>query len=181
MLLEAAVPAFGLSLIAESGDALITWTPETFYVAAALAHAALIWVGYRLLGADPEHNTVTAALACAAVGNVVAFAARSHGVVGFTVTAIAFYVLLLLASGIDIFRSLLVFAILIGSYGALGTYITQRTPLDAYDIAGIPKVIMTGGFQPEPLERKEGDAVPYLDSEEDPAYRDYQDDERSGE
>lgn len=169
---DLAIPAVGMTLLAESGEALITWTPETFYLAAALAHAFLIFVGYRILGADPEYNTVTAALTCAAVGNVVAFAARTHGVVGFTVTAVAFYGLLLLTSGVDIFRSLLVFILVLGSYGALGTYIAQKTPLDAYNIEGVPKVIMTGGFQPEPIERKDGDAVPYLDEEGEPEYRD---------
>jgi hypothetical protein len=173
---ELATPAFGTGLLAESGDALLSWTPETFYLVAALAQAVIIFVGYRLLGADPEHNTVTAALICAALGNVVAFAVRTHGVVGFTVTALGFYGLLLLTSGVDIFRSLFVFLLVIGSYGALGTYIAKNTPLDAYDIEGVPKVIMTGGFKPEPLERKDGDTVPYLDEKGEPEDRDGADD-----
>jgi len=172
MIGDALLSAVGLPLVAESAETFLKWTPETFYAVAAVAHAALVWVGYRLLGADPEYNTVTAAFTCAVLGNAVAFVGRTHGVVGFTATAIAFYGLLLVSSGIDLFRSLLIFALVLGSYGAIGAYVADNTPLDAYSIDGVPKVIMTGGFKPEPLDRTDGDAVPYLDSDEEPSYRD---------
>lgn len=179
MFIDAVFSAVGVPILAQSGEPMITWTPRTFYLASALVHSVLIFVGYRLLGADPQHNTVLTAIGCAAIGNLAAFVARSYGgVVGFTITAMAFYGLLLLGSGVDLFRSLLVFTLVLGSYGALGSLIAERTPLDAYDIKGVPKVIMTGGFKPEPLERKEGDAVPYLDSE-DGEYRDHEDNQNT--
>lgn len=141
-----------LTLVAESGKALITWTPTTFYVAVALVHIPVIWGGYRILGGDAEYANFATALAATAIGNLVAFLVRDFGVVGFVITAMAFYGLLVMLSGTDIFRSVLVFFLVLGTYGVFGNFVTERTPLDAYEIGGVAKVIMTGGFEPEPME-----------------------------
>ena len=145
--------AGGMPLLAESSKALFEWTPTTFYIATGVIHTIVIWVGMQLFGADPEYNTIPAAMAAAAVGNVAAFMLRDYGIVGVISTAGLYLLLLLISSGVDIFRTVIAFILVMGTYGAAGNFISQRTPLDAYAIGGIPKVIMTGGFKPEPLER----------------------------
>jgi len=153
----------GLTLVAESSKALLEWTPTTFYVAAGIVDTVVIWVGMQLFGADPEYNTIPAAVAAAAVGNVAAFFLRDMGVVGVTATGMIFVALLLVCSGIDIFRTTIVFILVMATYGGLGQFIASRTPLNAYDIGGVPKVIMTGGFEPEPIERPDPNTPPDLD------------------
>lgn len=157
------LPGADLAVIAQSGKALIRWTPTTFYAAAAVIHTAVIWLGYRMLGLEAEYNTVTAALASATVANVAAFFLKDFGIVGVIGTGAAFVTMLLLTSGMDIFRTLMVFALTMMVYGGMGNFIAQRTPLNAYDMGGVPKVIMTGGFQPEPIRQEwneEGRVVP---------------------
>jgi len=142
----------GPGLVAES-SAMITWTPTTFYVAAAIVQTVVIWFGYQLLGGDREYNNVPSAMAAATVGNVIAYFMRDFGVVGVAGTFGAWFMLLILTSGIDLFRSLAVFFLVMLSYWGLGAFIVHRTPLDAYTIGGVPKVELTGGFQEEPIER----------------------------
>jgi hypothetical protein len=146
----------GSGLVAES-SAMITWTPTTFYVAAAVVHTVVIWFGYQLLGGDREYNNVPSAMAAATVGNVAAYFMRDFGVVGVAGTFGAWFLLLIITSGIDLFRSFVVFILVMLSYWGLGTFIAQRTPLDAYTIGGVPKMEMTGGFQEEPIESSERD------------------------
>lgn len=153
----------GLTLVAESSQALIEWTPTTFYVANGIVHTIVIWVGMQLFGADPEYNTIPAAIAAAAVGNVAAFFLKDFGIVGVISTAGVFVALLLISSGIDIFRTVIVFILVMATYGGLGQFIASRTPLNAYDIGGVPKVIMTGGFEPEPIGRPEEEEPPDID------------------
>ncbi|MFB6351649.1 MAG: hypothetical protein ABEN55_15155 [Bradymonadaceae bacterium] len=143
----------GLTLVAESSKALMEWTPTTFYIAAGVVDTVVIWVGMQLFGADPEYNTIPAAMAAAAVGNVAAFFLKDHGVVGVTATAGIWVFLLMITSGMDIFRTIIAFILVMGTYAGLGQFIAARTPLTAYDIGGVPKVTMTGGFEPEPIKR----------------------------
>lgn len=150
-------------LVAES-SAMITWTPTTFYVAAAIVQTVVIWFGYQLLGGDREYNNFPSAMAAAAVGNVIAYFMRDFGVVGVAGTFGAWFLLLFVTSGVDLFRSLVVFVLVMLTYWGLGSFVVQRTPLDAYAIGGVPKVELTGGFQEEPIERGEredaNDSIP---------------------
>ena len=93
-----------------------------------------------------------AAVAAAAVANVGAFFMKDMGVVGVVGTAGAYLGLLVLTSGVDVFRSTLVFMLVMASYWGLGTYVVDRTPLDPYQIGGPTKVMLTGGFEAEPLD-----------------------------
>lgn len=148
-----------VTLLGQSAKALVEWNPTTFYIAAAILHIPVIWVGYRLLDADPEYNTFPAAIASAAVGNVAAFFLKDFGVVGVIGAAGTFFIMLMVTSGIDIFRSIFVFILAMGMYWGVGTFVAKRTPLDAYSIGGVTKVLMTGGFQPEPLKRKDDEEL----------------------
>jgi hypothetical protein len=152
MFVDALIASGGLPLLAESTKALVTWTPTTFYIAAAIIQVPVIWLGYQFLGGDPEYTNFPAALAVAAVGNVIAFFLKDLGVVGAVSTSAALYGLLLVTSGIDIFRSMAVFGLVMMSYWGFGQFVVERTPLDAYSIGGPAKVMLTGGLQPEPLE-----------------------------
>lgn len=139
-------------LLAESSETLFQWNPTTFYVACGVIHTVVIWIGMQLFGADPEYNTIPAAIAAAAVGNVAAYFLRDFGVVGFISTAGVFVLLLLISSGIDIFRTVIVFILVMGSYAAVGKYVVGQTEMTAYDLGGVPKVTMKG-LKAEPLER----------------------------
>ena len=157
MFVDVLISSGGMPLLAESTKALLTWTPTTFYIAAALIQVPVIWRGYQFLGGDPEYTNFPAALSVAAVGNVIAFFLRDLGVVGAVATTAAIYGLLLVTSGIDIFRSMLVFGLVMISYWGFGQFVIERTPLNAYRIGGPAKVMLTGGFQPEPIGRDEAE------------------------
>ncbi len=151
-------------LIAESSKALFAWTPTTFYIASAVVHTLVIWLGYQLLGGDREYNNFPSALGAAAVGNVLAYFLRDFGVVGVAGTFGGYFLLLLLTSGIDIFRTVVVFILVMSAYWGFGTIVVERTPLDVYSIGGVPQVEMTGGYKNEPIERPEkkdpNDSIP---------------------
>lgn len=144
-------------LVAESSKALITWTPVTFYVACALVQTLVIWLGYRLLGADPEYNNFWSALIAASLANLAAYGMKDLGVIGAIGTFGVYFFTLIITSGVAIFRSIVVFVLVMLTYWGVGTFVANRTPLTAYDMGGVPKVEMTGGFEEEPVQRQKPD------------------------
>ncbi|MGM0558308.1 MAG: hypothetical protein ACQEVA_18130 [Myxococcota bacterium] len=139
--------------------ALITWTPTTFYVAAAIIQTVVFLVGFRLLGVDPEHNTFVGALLAAAIANIVAFFLRDAGLFGILTTGAVHFGLLVAVSSGEVLKSVFVFAVSLAVYGLMGTFVLPRTPLHVDDIAGLPRVIMTGGMEAEPITEEEADKM----------------------
>jgi hypothetical protein len=139
--------------------ALITWTPTTFYVAAAIIQTGIFLGGFHLLGVDPEHNTFVGALLGAAIANIVAFFLRDAGLFGILAAgAVHFGMLVAISSG-EVLKSVFVFVVSLAVYGLMGMFVLPRTPLHIDDIAGLPRVIMTGGMEAEPITEEEAEKM----------------------
>ena len=85
--------------------ALITWTPTTFYVAAAIIQTVVFLAGFRILGVDPEHNTFVGALLGAAIANIVAFFLRDAGLFGILAAGAVHFGLLVAISSGEVLKS----------------------------------------------------------------------------
>lgn len=146
-----------LPLIAEAKP-LITWTPTTFYVTAFLFQTIGVYLVGKILGIDAEHNNPIALAICMGIANAVAFFVRDMGVVGILISSATFVVLLLGVSAVDILMTVVGFLVALGIYGVLGGFLIDRTPdtLTAETIGGLPKVVITGEIEAEPVDRVPG-------------------------
>lgn len=153
-----------IALLGQSGPLGITWTPLTFYAAAALAQVIVIYAGYRLLGTDPLYATFVNALLAAGLGNLIYFSLRSFDSLGVLLGSLAFLGLLFAFSGGDMLRSLIVFALAMATYYGAGQLAVSKTDLSPAEIQGPTELLMNGGFQAEPL--KPGEAEKLLESGE---------------
>lgn len=156
MLLELIEPATSFAVL---GETSIDWTPKTFYIAAGIVHAILILVGFRLLGVDPENNTFVGALIAAAIGNVAAFFLRDAGLFGILASGTIHFGLLVAITSGEVLKATIVFFLAMATYGGLAMYITPRTPLTLEEIAGIPRVIVSGGLEAEPITEEEANEL----------------------
>jgi asparagine N-glycosylation enzyme membrane subunit Stt3 len=140
-------------------EAAITWTPQTFYMAATILHIIVYLLGFKLLQTDPEHNTFVGAVIAAVIANFATYALSDYGLFGIMGSgAVHFIVLVAVTSG-EALKSLMVFLVAMAAYAGLGTIITERTPLTTEQIGGIPKVIMTGGIEAEPITEDQADEM----------------------
>lgn len=139
--------------------AAITWTPRTFYIAAAIAHTLVFLLGFKLLQTDPEHNTFVGAVFGAAIANLAAFALKGFGLFGVLGAGAVFFAILVAISSGEVLKSVMVFLIAMAVYAGLGFFVTQRTPLEPANIGGLPQVIMTGGLKAEPITEDQADKL----------------------
>lgn len=143
-------------------EALITWTPSTYYIATAIIHAILIFVGFRVMQVDPEHNSVIGAVIAAAVIATVGFFAKDYGLIGNLVTGAAIFGILLAITAADAIKSLVMSAIVVASFGLIGNFITSRTPLTPEELGGLTLVVISGELDAEPLQ-SEKDLYEHVD------------------
>jgi hypothetical protein len=156
MLVDLIAPIANMPVLAE---AAITWTPSTFYIAAAIVHVFVYLIGFKVLQTDPEHNTFVGAVIAAVVSNFATFVLRDFGLFGILGAGALHFVMLVAITSGEAVKSLVVFLISMAAYAGLGTFITQRTPLRAENIGGIPMVIMTGGLEAEPITEEEANKM----------------------
>ncbi len=135
--------------------AALVWTPVTFYVAMGILHILAILIGFRLLHIDPENNTFVGAVIAGVVINVIAYFVRDLGVVSVMIQLVVVFGMLVMVASGEAFKGLLMSAILLGSYGAVATFVIPRTPLDQRQIGGFAEVILEGGLKQSAL--TEGD------------------------
>lgn len=129
----------------------ITWTPTTFYVAMGILHTILILAGFRLMQVDAEHNSFIGAILAAGVFNAIAFFTKDVGVVGILISGAAIFGLLVAVSSGEALKALGMTLLVIAMYGVVGQFIVSRTPLTIDDLAGFPRMVATGGLEPEPI------------------------------
>lgn len=87
----------------------------------------------------------------AGIINVVAFFFKDIGLVGILISgAVVFGMLVAVSSG-EALKALGMTLLLMVSYGLVGEFIVARTPLTMDDLAGFPRVVTTGGLEPEPI------------------------------
>ena len=156
MLVDLISPIANMPVLAE---AAITWTPKTFYIAAAIVHVLVYLVGFKMLQTDPEHNTFIGAVIAAVIANFAAYALSSYGLFGILGAGALHFVLLVAITSGEALKSLVVFFVAMCAYALLGSFITQRTPLQVEQIGGLPQVIMTGGLEAEPITEEEANEM----------------------
>ncbi len=133
----------------------LVWTPLTFYVAMGIIHILAILIGFRLLEIDPENNTFIGALIAGVVINVIAYFVRDLGIVSVMIQiVVVFGILVVIASG-EALKNGIMAVVVLGSYGALATFIIPRTPLDQRQIGGFAEVILEGGLKQSALTEKD--------------------------
>jgi hypothetical protein len=146
-----------LANVALAAEALITWTPVTYYVTAAIVHAIIIFAGFRILQVDPEHNSVVGAVIGAAIIAAACFVLKGGELFSALGGIGIIFLVLLGVSGGEAIKAVLVSVAVIGSYGLTGGFLIPRTPLDLEDIGGLTQVVMTGEFKVVPIEGQEDD------------------------
>ncbi|MEM1348274.1 MAG: hypothetical protein AAGI01_06960 [Myxococcota bacterium] len=156
-----------MTLVAE---ALITWTPMTFYITAAIAHVLVIYGGFVAMQVDPEHNTLLSALIGAAIIGAASFFLKDGGL--FVALALGGGTAVVLAgiSGGEIVKALIMSALVLATNACLGFFLVPRTPdtLTSETIGGLTRAIMEGGFDEESIESKEADIYGHVpDKDED--------------
>lgn len=129
----------------------ITWTPVTFYVAMGIIDTLIVLFGFRLMQVDAEHNSFIGAILAAALFNVVAYFVRDTGVIGIMITGAVIFGMLVMVSSGEALKAFFLTMIVMAAYGVVGSFIVKRTPLNMDDLAGFPRVVTTGGLEPEPI------------------------------
>ncbi len=140
-------------VLAEGG---MTWTPETFYVAAAVAQLVVLLLTFRALQLPSEYNSFVNALMVVVPTNLVGFFLGGTGIIGVLATGSLLFVLLAAISRGDVLPSILAWVLLIATYWVLAYFIVPaEEELEIHDIGGIPEVVMEGGLEADPLERED--------------------------
>lgn len=134
----------------------MTWTPETFYVAATVAHLIAMLIIFRLLQLPSEYTTFVNGLFVVVPTNLVGFFLGGAGILGVLATGSLLFVLLALVTRGDMLATGLTWVAMIALYWVLAYFIVPAADdLEIYDIGGIPQVVIEGGLEAEPLERED--------------------------
>ena len=127
-----------------AAKALITWTPLTFYIVAAIIQWPLVSLAFRLLGADTERAGWINALVVAIATGVVGYVTRDMGVLGLLATAGASFGSALFVSAGDAPRSIAVGIACFAVWPALALGVVPRTPLTHESVGGFSAACFVG-------------------------------------
>ena len=145
-----------LLVVAEGG---LAWTPETFYVAVAIAQLLVILVAFRVMNLPAEYNTFPHAALVAGGTNLLAYFTKDLGIVGILVTGFALFLLLVAVTRGDVLKSIIAWMLTIALYWAVAygliEHVEHEEPLHIEQLGGIPYVLMEGGMEPETLDYEE--------------------------
>lgn len=125
-------------------EALITWTPLTFYVAMAIVQVVVILAGFKLLQVDSENNPIASALVVAGAALAAGYLTREMGLVGLMITSATIFGLLVATTAGDAVRSLVLAGVCIATYAGMGHFLVPRTPLTATTVGGFAQAFMVG-------------------------------------
>lgn len=150
-------------VIAESGQ---TWTPETFYVAAAVLQLVGLLIFFRVTQLPTEYATFINGLFVVVPVNAVAYFTKDIGLVGVLATGTLLFVMLAAVTRGDVFNAIGGWFLVVGAYWVAAYFILPAEP-DLYieDLGNIPQVVMEGGFEQETLREEE---ITGEDDEDDP-------------
>ena len=144
-----------LAQVSLAAEALITWTPMTYFITVAIVHAIVTFVGFRVLQVDPEHNSILGVIIGAAVIGAAGFFLKDGELFSALGLIGVIFIVQLGVSGGEAIKAIMVGVVCIGAYGAVGTVILPRTPLTIEDVGGLTQVVMEGEFKVEPVESQE--------------------------
>ena len=142
---------FSLPILAK---AAITWTPLTFYVAVAILQTVVIIAGFKILQIDPEHNAFIGAIIAVVVIAAAGYLTRDTGLVAVIATGVALLGMMMLITGADALKSIMLASICLGTYFVVAQVVLPRTPLTVDAVGGMTKVMMTGGIADEPFDKE---------------------------
>ena len=145
----------------------IKWTPVTFYVASGIVNTILVLFAFRALQVDVENNSFIGAAIAVGAFTAVNYFFRDAGVVGAMVGGASIFFMLVFVTSGEALKSLLVTMAVFAVYGAFGSFIVDRTPLSVDDIAGLSRVVMTGGLEAEPITEDDNAALNEAGLEDD--------------
>lgn len=145
-----------LLVVAEGG---LSWTPETFYVAVAVAQLLVILVAFRVMNLPAEYNTFPHAALVAGGANLLAYFTKDLGVVGILVTGFALFLLLVAVTRGDVIKSMIAWVLTIALYWVVAygliEHVEHEEPLHIEQLGGVPYMLMEGGMEPETLDYDE--------------------------
>lgn len=151
-------------IVANSG---LTWTPETFYIAATVIHLVLILVAFRVMALPSEYNTFGSILFVVVPTNAAAYFLKDFGIVGVLLTSVVLFGLLTAITRGDVLKSTGVWFLTMASYWAMAYFIVPAADdLRIEDLAGVPQVIMQGGFEAEPFTEDDIESLSGRDDDE---------------
>lgn len=137
----------------------ITWTPVTFYVASGIVNAIVILLAFRMLQVDVEHNSFIGTAIAVAAFTTVAYFFRDAGVIGVMITGAAVFGMLVFVTSGEALKSAAVTLLVFAVFGGFGNFIVSRTPLTMDDIAGLSRMVSTGGLEAEPITEEDNAAL----------------------
>ncbi|RAL20464.1 hypothetical protein DL240_16805 [Lujinxingia litoralis] len=147
-------------ILAEVSTGGFTWTPMTFYGAAAVVQLIVILLSFRFTQLNPDYNTFAGALLVAVPVNVLAYFTRDIGLVGVLLTGATLFGLLAAIARADMFRAGVAWVLCLTAYWGMAAYIVpQADGLSLQQVGGLPQVLVEGGLEAEPFTESDIDTL----------------------
>lgn len=135
-----------------------TWTPLTFYAAAALAQLIVILLSFRFTQLNPDYNTFAGALVVVVPVNVLAYFTRDFGVAGVLIVGASLFGLLVGIARGDVFRTGVTWMLCLATYWGMASYVVPKADgLSLEQVGGMPEVLVKGGLEAEPFTESDVD------------------------
>lgn len=133
-------------VIAEAG---LSWTPATFFAAAAVAHLIIILLSFRLMGLPAEYNTfINAAIVAIPVNGLAYFMRDVDLLYGFLAQAVVLFALLTMVARGNVLKAAMAGGIVMASYlGMAKLIIPKAEEMVIADLGGITQVLDQGGLE----------------------------------
>lgn len=142
-------------------DAGLSWTPATFFAAAAVVHLLVILLTFRLLGLPAEYNTFIGAATVAIPLNALSYFMRDIDLLyGFLAQAVLLFVLLAMVARGNVLKAAMAGAIVMASYlGMAKVIIPKSEDMVIADLGGITQVLDQGGLEAKGFSEEEFEAL----------------------
>jgi phosphatidylserine synthase len=138
-----------------AAEALITWTVETYYIAAAVVQCVALLIAFKIMQLEEESNTFVGVALAVAIINISGYFLRDTGIFGMLVVGAVIVISMILITAVDVVRASVAALLIAALYAGLGHFVIPRTPLTVDKVGGVTRVVMTGGLEPEPMTEQE--------------------------
>lgn len=145
-------------VLAEGG---LTWTPETYYIVAAVVQLIVILLLFKVMNLRAEYNTFPHAAMVVIGTNLTAYFTIGFGLVGVLLTGFALFVLLAMMTRGDVIKSSVAWVVVMAMYWAVAMSAVHFEDLDSEELEEVfvqqfgplPYALMEGGLDAEPMTR----------------------------
>ncbi len=140
----------GSMLVLAEGGA--TWTPETYYIAVAVAQLVVVLVAFRVMNVPPDYNTFVNGVLIVGGTNATAYLTKEMGLIGVLLTGLTLFILLAMITRGDVLKSLMTWVLLLTVYWAVAYFVVPAEE-DLYieQLGAVPYAMMEGGLEAEPM------------------------------